>query len=142
MKKRLDRLSNASRKVLLRFINARYSLPTWLWVLASTFVGFLVFQYSLVKDPEVAQFAEALPFGGIVWGGLLTLAGLSSMIAMARHKNKHMRHASMTSFILWIFGAIAFAQDGIANVLIFAGPMVLFWAYKYLATFVREFPRL
>lgn len=139
----LRRITNGMRNLLVRFINARFSLPTWLWAFASTAVGLIVFQYSFVKDPAIASFSESLPFGGVLWGGAVAICGVSSMYGMARFSKWPLRFGSMGSFVLWVFGAISFARaGGLANVFIFAGPMLLFWAYKYLATYVREFPRL
>lgn len=142
MKKKFFFHSESLRLVLVRLINARFSLPTWLWAFASVAFGYIVFSYALSRDPRIADFASALPFGGVVWGSLLILAGLCSMFSMAFGSKHGQQAGSMGSFILWIFGAISFAQDGFADVVIFAGPMLVFWAYKYLATFVREFPRL
>lgn len=103
-----------------------------------------MFSYALAKDPAIASFANALPFGGVVWGLAVSVMGVCSIIGMTWGSRRFQQIGSMGSFVLWLFGAIAFGQqpEGWGNVIIFGLPMCLFWGYKYLATYVREFPRL
>jgi hypothetical protein len=65
------------------------------------------------------------------------------MIGMTTGRVNIHRWGAMISFCMWVFGAFAFyLTGGIYNVIIFAAPMLVFWFYKYLASYVREFPRL
>ena len=130
--------------ILKRLINARYSLPSWLWVFVSAFVGAAVSAYALLDpDGEAKPFLDALPFYGKLWGPLLVLFALCSVIGMAKNSRRFVQVGSMGSFCLWIFGSIAFyITGGIVNTVLLAVPLLVFWAYKYLATYVREYTRL
>jgi hypothetical protein len=131
------------RSGLIRFVNAKYSLPSWLWAIASTIVGAAIVAYAIFNPAVLTEFVKYLVLDGWIWGPVLTLGGLIAMIGMAKDWARWVRVGAFSSFCMWIFGSIAFFfTGGIVNVLIFAGPMLVFWAYKYLASYVREFPRL
>lgn len=133
------------RNFLVRLINARYSLPAWLWVFMSFAIAVIVDYYAFAHpyDEEVQPFLQALPWEGKVWAPLLTAAAVSSMIGMAGNRKWPLRVGAFLSFLLWIFGTIAFYITGAAfSIVLISAPMLIFWTYKYLATYVREFPRL
>ena len=131
------------RRLMIRLVNAKYSVPSWLWAIASTSVGALVLLYSITNPALVAAFVAPLPFHGWVWAPLLTFGGLCAMLGMAKDKSSLVRLGAFVSFLMWIFGALTFyASGGIGNIIIFAGPMLVYWAYKYLASYVREFTRM
>jgi hypothetical protein len=134
---------NKARRFMIRLVNAKYSVPSWLWALASTSVGLLILFYAITNPVLIAEFVKPLPFEGFVWGSLLGGAGVVAMLGMGLDKARLVRIGSFLSFCMWIFGAVSFyAAGGIGNIIIFAGPMLIYWAYKYLASYVREFPRM
>lgn len=130
------------RELLIRLINAKYSLSTWLWVFASTAMAVAVVLFSITDPPRIAEFASALPFKGTVWGSILIVGGLTTMIGMASDMKWFVRFGSMASCLMWFFGVISFAQGGVTSVIVFAGPLLILHAYIYLASHVREYPRL
>ena len=130
-----------ARLRLIKIVNARYSVPTWLWVVASTVAGVIILVGSLTLPAATLAadpFLSALPINGIVWGGLLTASGFVNMYGMARLKLRVVKWTAFICFCLWVFGVIAFWLTGVANVALFAGPMLSFWAYKYIASHIRE----
>lgn len=128
---------------LYRIVNAKYSLPTWLWVFASFFVGVIVLIYSLTNPALIIEFTKTLPFHGLAWSPLVVIGSLLTMVGMGRANEWLVRKSSILNFCLWVFGAVSFyAAGGIGNVLIFGAPMLIFWAYTYLAAYFREVPRL
>ena len=129
---------------MLKVINARYSIPTWLWVFASLALAVIVGIYALIDPDRVAPFLNPLPFDGWIWVPTLVIGSLLTMFGMARNMVKTIRVGAFFSFVMWIFGAISFGltEGGFANVIIFAAPMLMVYAYIYLATYVRDFPRL
>lgn len=134
---------NKFRRFMLRLVNAKYSLPSWLWALASTAFAAVILMYLVVNPALVAEFVAPLPFHGWAWAILLAFGGVLAMFGMALDKPKFVRIGSFLSFCMWIFGAITlYISGGIGNIIIFAGPMLIYWAYKYLASYVREFPRM
>lgn len=124
-----------------RLINARYSLPAWLWAIVSTLFGVFIFFYVLTDPAEVRNFTGALPFEGYVWSPLVIIAGICAMYGMAKNKIHLIRRSSFTAFMLWLFGDISWiisSDDGWVNVFIFGAWMTVFWLYKYLASYARE----
>lgn len=138
-----NKSGSRTRNFMIRLVNAKYSVPSWLWAIASTSLGALIIFYSFTNPALVAAFLAPLPFHGWVWAPLLTLGGLAAMLGMAKDNSKLLRLGAFVSFLMWIFGTITFyISGGIGNVIIFAGPMLVYWGYKYLASYVREFSRM
>ena len=128
------------RDKLIAIVNAKYSVPTWLWVICSTAAALIILIGSLTLPAAVVAtdpFLQALPLDGTIWGGMLGGAGLLNMYGMKKKKTKLVGYTSFICFLLWIFGGIALTASGAAN-LFFVVPMLTFWAYKYVASFVRE----
>lgn len=122
-----------------RGINAKYSLPAWLWVLLSFVVGVLVFIIAVTNPATSAAFFAALPFTGILMGPLVAIAAAVAMYGMATGKIKYVKWGSFSSFCLWLFvGFALFMDGGIISFLLLPLPLLVFWAYKYLASWVRE----
>jgi hypothetical protein len=143
MKTTKESLGDRVRHRMIKIVNAKYSVPSWLWVMASIAVGIVIFLYGLSDPSLIREFTDPLPFNGLVWGGGVALSGVLAGVGMATDATWVVRLGAFVSFSLWIFGAISFyLSGGIANVIIFGGPMLVFWAYKYVASYVREFPRL
>lgn len=130
--------SNRWIEALDRVVQAKYSVPAWLWVCVSFVVGLLVLGVALFDPGMAVAFLAALPLGGLVFGPALMLFAAMVMYGMATDTPKWVRVGSFASFCLWIFGAFAFATGGILNVFLLPLPMLIFWSYKYLASYVRE----
>ena len=128
-----------SRKIL-RLINARYSLPTYLWAFVSTAFGAIILLFLYQGDPVVKESLRVLPFDGWAWSSVLTLGGLCAIVGMARYRLQLVRWGAMASFIAWLFGCGVFykSEGGVANIIIFGAPLLVFWAYKYMASYIRE----
>lgn len=129
---------------MLSLINAKYSLPTWLWVMMSGFFAVLVAVLTFT-DPELAQpFVRELPFNGWLWTPLTILGSLMVMVGMALDRVTILRAGTFLSFLMWIFGGISFGAqpDGRFNVILIIIPILLVHAYIYLASYYREIPRL
>jgi hypothetical protein len=121
-------------------INARYSVPTWLWA-SSSFISGLVVIFSFAQ-PSIATFVDAVAFG-VTWGPMVGIFGLIAMYGMATKNETLVRIGAFASFCLWVAGAVALFITGAGvAVFYFVGQLVLFWAYKYLASFVRYDHRL
>lgn len=136
--KEIDGIGTHVFKVISRMLNARYSLPTWILVVMSIMTGITIGVIAISDPPSATIFLEALPFDGLVWGPLLAASGVTAVVGMIKHKNKIVRIGAFASFCLWVFGTFAFATASILNVLFLPIPMLVFWSYKYLASFVRE----
>ena len=131
------------RDRLIRIVNAKYSVPSWLFVIASTFVGVVILFYAISNPALIAPVVHYLPWDGLIWSSLMIFGGLLTMAGMARDYYPAVRWGSLLSACMWIFGNITvYLAGGIGNILIFAGPILIFWVYKYVASYVREFPRL
>ena len=123
-----------------RLFNARYGLPSWILASLSMMVGILVVTYLWTKDPEVLELLDPLPLDGWIWGPLLIVSAGCAMVGMARYNLKLVRYGSFASFVAWCFGTFAFAlgNDSANNILILSLPMLTFWTYKYIASYLRE----
>jgi hypothetical protein len=125
------------RLSLIRAVNARYSIPSWLWASSSAFVGLAVMAISFSGDVRGQRFVDALILGRF-WGPLVFICSILAMIGMKKVYFRLVRWTAFANFLLWVFGAIAFyLNGGIWNIVIFVGQMLIFWAYKYLASYVR-----
>lgn len=128
------------RDRLIAIVNAKYSVPTWLWVICSTAAALIILIGSLTLPAAAIAadpFLNALPINGTLWGGALAGAGFTNMYGMKTRRTRLVGYTSFLCFCLWVFGGIALAASGLAN-LFFILPMLAFWAYKYVASFVRE----
>lgn len=121
-----------------RAVQAKYSVPSWLWVSVSFVTGLLILLIGVFDPLSAVEFLRALPLGGVAFGPMLMAGSLSTMYGMARDIAKYVRFGSFFSFCLWIFASFAFATGSILNVFILPLPMLIFWGYKYLASYVRE----
>ena len=132
-----DDSHNRFRVFLLKLINARYSLPSWLWASSSAFIGLIALLLSIFSPSVTAYFTDAVALG-VLWPPFIFISSTLAMYGMATLKFRVVRYASFASFVLWIFGCTAFIlTGGVISVMIFGGQILLFWAYKYLASYVR-----
>jgi len=132
-----DDKQNAARRLLTRLINARYSIPSWLWASSSALIGLIALLLSIFTPSVTAYFTDAVALG-VLWPPLILISSAVAMYGMATVKFRVVRYASFASFVLWIFGCTAFIlTGGVISVMIFGGQILLFWAYKYLASYVR-----
>jgi hypothetical protein len=112
-------------------------------VLASTATAFIMLLVvESGTDKSLDEFMSVLPFDGTVWTFLLVLAGLTTAIGMAAGWQSAVGVGSMSSFMLWVFGAISFASTGNAGlVIVLIAPIMIFFAYLFLGVAFRDRPQ-
>lgn len=125
-------------KLIVRLLNSRYSVGTFLWAIVSLILGLIVAQIAFAGTPNA--FVDALPFDGQLWSVLLTLSSLAAIVGMAKDTERRIlvRVGSFASFCLWIFGTISFASSGVVFIPIISAPLLIVFAYIYLASLIRE----
>jgi hypothetical protein len=120
-------------------INARYSVPAWLWVILSFVIGFLIALLAFTSPATSPAFFAALPLSGKLLGPLTALSALVAMYGMGAGKPTVVKWAAMASFLFWLFISFAlFIDGGAISVAVIGAPILVFWGYKYLASWVRE----
>src|SRR6478752_1093294 len=121
------------RRGMLRLLNARYSISSWLWVSVSTITAFiLMLLIQAGTEKGLDQFLASLPFNGVLWSLLLVLAGLTTAVGMAAGWQSAVGVGAFASFCLWVFGAISFATVGAGTtVIILIAPLMIFFAYLF-----------
>jgi len=135
----MDHKENKFLGLIRKGINAKYSLPAWLWVILSAAVGLIVTLIAFFNPAMAVGFFMALPLSGKLIGPAVLLAGVSVMVGMARSKTTYVKWGSFISFCLWVFvGFALFIDGGIISFLLLPLPLLIFWGYKYLASYVRE----
>lgn len=124
---------------VLRFLNARVSLPSWMLALSSAALGYIAL-FLLLNGTGLGTFGEGLLFSAIVWvileiiGSTATIVGL-----MVRKATLFLRWGAFLSFLMWIFGGVSFAVTGQAiTAAVVVAPWLIFYAYVYLASFFRD----
>lgn len=126
-------------RVILRVINAKYSVPTWLLAIMSWLVAIIILLIAMFDPAQAADFLDQLPAGGFLWAPLLLASTSATMVGMARHWHSLVKNGAGVSFCLWIFGSVAFGVGtGIANVVAFCVPFLIYWFYLALAARFRE----
>ena len=125
-------------RVIDKAVQAKYSVPAWLWAIASLTVGLLIILVTLFDPASATEFLSSLPFGGLLFGPLTALSAVVAMFGMATDNPRAVRVGSFASFCVWLFVGLAFGATNVLNVFILPLPMLVFWGYKYLASFVRE----
>ena len=126
-------------RLMRKGINAKYSVPAWLWAILSVTVGLLVTGIAFFNPAMAAGFFMALPLSGKLVGPLVVLAGVAAMIGMGTGKYSYVKWGSFASFCLWLFvGFALFIDGGVISFLLLPLPLLIFWGYKYLAATVRE----
>lgn len=128
------------RNKLLSIVNAKYSVPTWLWNLSSTAFATIVLLYTIFSPDALDDFTSALVLNGTLWSAMLLIACILVGIGMARDRDGLVRLGAMVAFCLWIFGTIGFAGIGGANIIIFSAPIMVYYAYIYIASYLRKYP--
>lgn len=129
------------RQRLLAIVNAKYTVPTWLWNISSTALAAVVLLWSLTNpSADLDAFTSSLILNGVLWSALLVFGGILAGIGMAANIPWFVRTGAMLNFCMWIFGTIAFAGAGGVNVIIFSLPVLIYYAYLYLASFLRNYP--
>lgn len=126
----------------MNFINkvmrAHYSLPTFVWVAVSLILAGIVAQIAYSNTANA--FVAALPFDGKVWSTLLAISSLSAIIGMIKDTKRmwFVRTGAFVSFCLWIFGTISFVSSGAVFIFLLSAPLLIVFAYVYLASLQRK----
>lgn len=128
------------RNAVLRFLNARVSLPSWLFALSSAGLAWAAMFLLIFGPIGLGAFGAALPFTGWLWAPLLFLSTNATIIGLLFTKRvAFLKYGAFASFLLWIFGALAFIASGQAlTAAVVATPWTLFYAYAYLASHFRD----
>lgn len=130
---------NKFLSIIRRGINAKYSVPAWLWVILSFVVGILLTLIAFFDPSSALGFLEALPLSGKLMGPVVAVFSGTAMYGMGKGNPKIVKWSSFICFLAWVFIAFAFFIDGgIITFLIMPLEMLVFWGYKYLASWVRE----
>ena len=128
------------RRLILRMLNARISVPSWMLALSSAGLAWAALILLLFGSIGLGTFGAALPFTGFIWVPLLLLGTNATVFGMLfQRAHKALVYGSFLSFAMWIFGAIAFIASGqalTAGVVVL--PWLIFYAYIYLASFFRD----
>lgn len=120
-------------------LNARYTLPVWLWVFVSTATGIFTL-YFKISDPEEFDYLDGLfPFDGWVWATVMVVGGISALIGMGMHRVWPLRIGAMGSFFAWLYASFTFldSPQPLTAVVLLSAPMSIFWAYKYMVSYLR-----
>lgn len=127
------------KNLVLRFLNARVSLPSWMLALSSMGIAYIAAALMLF-GPGLEEFGKGLPFEGYMWTPLLCIGTTATVIGLAFVKRVFLlKYGAFLSFLMWIFGGIAFATTGqMITAIIVALPWLIFYAYVYLASFFRD----
>jgi len=135
----MENNENKFLNLIRKAVNAKYSVPAWLWVILSTAVGLIVTGIAFFNPAMAAGFFMALPLSGKLMGPAVLIGGLAVMWGMAKNDSTYVKWGSFVSFCLWLFvGFALFIDGGIISFLLLPLPLLIFWAYKYLAATVRE----
>ena len=128
------------RRIVLRVLNARISVPSWMLGLSSALLSWAVLFFMVFNPAEVAPLVAALPFSGWIWVPFLVLGTTATIYGMMRYKAlPWLKFGSFLSFIMWIFGGVAFWASGSALTFwVVVLPWMIFYAYTYLAAHFRD----
>lgn len=134
------RIGNRIRNGILRVLNARYSVSSWLWVIVSTLAATFMFATIYTgNDAALAAFSEAMPIDERFWVFMLVVTGLFKMYGMARDSRTAVAIGSFVAFCLWVFGLITFVILGSTQaVVLLILPILIFNAYLFLGVAFRE----
>jgi hypothetical protein len=128
-----------TKNVVLKFLNARVSFPSWILALSSAGIAYIAL-FLLLFGSGLGAFGEELILGALLWSSLMVVSTTATIIGLIFAKRIWLlRSGAFFSFTLWIFGALAFALAGqaITSVIVVI-PWLLFYAYVYLASFFRQ----
>ena len=133
MRRRLQRAA-------LAIVNAKYSVSSWLWVIVSFVAGVIMLLQFLSNVPGVAEFSSNLIlFNPLVWVCLILISSIIKMAGMALRNANIVAFGAFWAFVLWVFGITAFlAIDGFTTVILLVAPIVVFNAWLFIGTRVRE----
>ena len=135
-------MRNKLLKIMLNILNAKISLPTYLWVLSSLVIAvYVIWNIDLVR---VTPFAQKLPVDAAVWSISLALGDTLCLIGMMiRHPRiPIVRYAAFLSFLCWLFGNLSFLLTGGWLIVVWVtGWYNLMYAYLFLAASLGMFKR-
>lgn len=124
---------------LMRLINGRISVPTWLMMYSNFIIGIILLLVGLFDPTTLGELGTVLPFGGVLLGGMLTLACTLTTIGMVRLNRCLTKWGAAIGWFTWIFGLVLFLSipSGGYNALAFVLPDLLYFGYMYLAAVFR-----
>lgn len=135
-----DPRERKARNVVLRFLNARVSFPSWMLALSSMGIAYIALFLLFFGPIGLGPFGAALPFSGYMWAPLITASTTATVVGLIWIRRVFLlKYGAFVSFMMWILGGFAFATSGqLITAIIVATPWALFYAYVYLASFFRE----
>lgn len=124
---------------VLRLLNARVSIPSWMLAISSAALGYIAL-FLLLFGSGLGAFGEGLFLSGGIWVPLEIIASTATIIGLiVKRATFFLRWGAFFSFILWVFGCISFAITGnIITSVVVVAPWLIFYAYVYLASFFRD----
>jgi hypothetical protein len=125
--------------IILRIINARMSVPTWLMLLQNLMVAMTILLLGIFHPAGLGGFGDILPFGGILFGSALLAGCLSVMVGMIRKSRDLTKWSSAATLGVWVFGTVLFAATpgGGLNIVLLVAPWMVYFVYMYLAAIFR-----
>lgn len=134
-----DPKNGRAKNAVLRFLNARVSLPSWMLALSSTALSLIAIGLILFGS-GLGTFGAALLFNGALWASLLAIGSTATVIGLiVKRAWLLLRWGAFLSFLMWIFGGLAFILSGQAiTTFVVVLPWLLFYMYVYLASHFRD----
>lgn len=121
-------------KILLKIINARVSVPSFMWVLSSLVVACYIFHVH--AELALTPFGQKLILGPLYWSVTLVVSDLICLIGMIVLSNKIplVRIGAIVSFMMWVFGNLSIYQVAGWNLIMaWTVPYIFQYAYMFLA---------
>lgn len=129
------------RKTLLRIIEAKYSVSTWILNAISLFSSAILVLAAVQGGKDVDEFAQALPLINVnAWAFLLALSALGVIIGLIIDDRMTIAVASFVQFVLWVFGffGFLFVGDSGTTIILLIIPFIVFYTYMFLAALLRD----
>ena|SRR6478609_3336030 len=127
---------------ILKLINAKVTLPTYLWVCSSLFLAFYLYFHADLF--HLTPFAHHLPIDSDLWLSLLILGDITCLVGMVVRSAKLpiVRAGAFLSFSCWLFGNIALLATGGWLLVVWVTMWYnLMYAYLYLGASLGVFAR-
>jgi hypothetical protein len=128
------------RHAILRLLNARVSLPSWMFALSACGISYIALYLLYFTPGGLEEFGKALPIDSYVWTVVTVIATTMTVLGLMFTKAPVLlRWGSFASFLAWLMGGFAFATSGQAiTAVIVALPWIIFYIYAHLASYFRD----